>query len=72
MENPLEKELHYFQELKWKRLPPPPAKTKEQNKPVLATDVPSLLDLRCAKIISVEDHPDAESLYVLKARCRRK
>lgn len=55
-----------FPRIEVEKAPPPPAKTKEQNKPVLATDVPSLLDLRCAKIISVEDHPDAESLYVLK------
>lgn len=55
-----------FPRIEVEKAPPPPPKAKEQNKPILATDVPSLLDLRCAKIISVEDHPDAESLYVLK------
>jgi len=55
-----------FPRIEVEKAPPPPTKAKEQNKPILATEVPSLLDLRCAKILSVEDHPDAESLYVLK------
>lgn len=54
-----------FPRIEVEKAPPPPPK-QAQNKPLLAEDIPALLDLRCAKIISVENHPDAESLYVLK------
>ena len=38
----------------------------KQNKPLTAADVPAAMDLRAAKIVEVADHPDADSLYVLK------
>ena len=38
----------------------------KQNKPLNAEDVPAAMDIRVAKILSVENHPDADSLYVLK------
>lgn len=38
----------------------------KQNKPLTKEDVPGAMDLRVAKIVSVENHPDADSLYVLK------
>lgn len=38
----------------------------KQNKPLTAEDVPAEMDIRAAKIIDVQNHPDADSLYVLK------
>ncbi len=38
----------------------------KQNKPLMAADVPAAMDLRVAQIVEVADHPDANSLYVLK------
>ena len=38
----------------------------KQNQQLLAADVPAAMDLRVAKILEVADHPDADSLYVLK------
>lgn len=38
----------------------------KQNKPLAAESVPAEMDIRVAKILEVNDHPDATSLYVLK------
>merc|ERR1712168_1460818 len=47
---------------------PPPAKVKPGQKggaaPAADEVVPSRLDIRIGKIVEVEKHPDAESLYV--------
>lgn len=43
-----------------------PAQKPKQNKPLTAEDVPAEMDIRAAKIIDVQNHPDADSLYVLK------
>ena len=48
-----------------KKQPQQQAKPK-QNKPLMAADVPAAMDLRVAQIVEVADHPDANSLYVLK------
>ncbi|MBP5247141.1 MAG: methionine--tRNA ligase [Fibrobacter sp.] len=45
---------------------PKPAAKPKQNKPLTAEDVPAEMDIRAAKIIDVQNHPDADSLYVLK------
>jgi methionyl-tRNA synthetase len=37
-----------------------------QLKPLTADQIPAAVDFRVAKILSVENHPDAESLFVLK------
>lgn len=37
-----------------------------QLKPLSAEQVPAALEFRVARIVEVENHPDAESLYVLK------
>lgn len=58
--NPLFPRIEVEKEVPQKKEP------KVQNKPLLAADVASAMDLRCAKIIEVNYHPDAESLYVLK------
>ncbi|KZV98847.1 nucleic acid-binding protein [Exidia glandulosa HHB12029] len=42
-----------------KPAPPPPAPKEEDGPPV-----PSMIDLRVGKIVHVEKHPDADSLYV--------
>ncbi|KAH7102529.1 nucleic acid-binding protein [Auriculariales sp. MPI-PUGE-AT-0066] len=47
---------------KEKKAAPPPAAPKEEDGP----PVPSMVDLRVGKIIHVEKHPDADSLYVEK------
>ncbi len=39
---------------------------QKQNKPLSAADVPAEMDIRVATIIEVQNHPDADSLYVLK------
>ena len=45
----------------------PEAQAKpKQNKPLSAEDVPAAMDIRVAKIVDVQNHPDADSLYVLK------
>ena len=41
-------------------------KKQTQNKPLLAADVPAFMDIRVAEILEVENHPNADSLYVLK------
>ncbi len=38
----------------------------KQNKPLMAEDVPAAMDLRVGQIKEVANHPDADSLYVLK------
>ncbi len=38
----------------------------KQNKPLSADEVPAEMDIRVATIIEVQNHPDADSLYVLK------
>ena len=38
----------------------------KQNKPLTAEEVPAEMDIRAAKIIDVQNHPDADSLYVLQ------
>ena len=38
----------------------------KQNKPLAAADVPAAMDLRVGQIKEVANHPDADSLYVLK------
>lgn len=43
-----------------------PEQKPAKNKPLLAADVPAAMDIRVAKIVDVQNHPDAESLYVLK------
>jgi methionyl-tRNA synthetase len=43
-----------------------PVAKPAQPKPLTAETVPAALDLRVAKIVSVADHPDAQSLYVLQ------
>ncbi len=45
---------------------PKQAAKPKQNKPLTAEDVPAEMDIRAAKIIDVQNHPDADSLYVLK------
>jgi methionyl-tRNA synthetase len=50
-------------------IPPlfPRIETKKPEAPAAAPSDPfAVLDLRAAKILSVENHPDAEALYVLK------
>lgn len=49
-----------------KQEPAKPAPKPKQNKPLTAEDVPLEMDIRAAKIIDVQNHPDADSLYVLK------
>lgn len=48
-----------------KKPEPAPAKPK-QNKPLLADEIPAAMDIRAAKILEAKEHPDADSLYVLK------
>jgi methionyl-tRNA synthetase len=43
-----------------------PQQKPKQNKPLMAADVPAAMDMRVAQIVEVADHPDANSLYVLK------
>lgn len=45
---------------------PQAANKQKQNKPLSAADVPAEMDIRVATIIEVQNHPDADSLYVLK------
>ena len=45
---------------------PVEAPKPKQNKPLTKEDVPAAMDLRVAQIVKVENHPDADSLYVLK------
>lgn len=48
---------------------PPPAKTKGGNAANAAApeeDGPHRLDIRVGKVIEVQRHPDADTLYVLK------
>ena len=48
--------------------PPPPKKAKGPPKPAAGADefVPSKFEMRVGKIVEVDVHPDAESLYVEK------
>lgn len=43
-----------------------PVQKPKQNKPLTAEEVPAEMDIRAAKIIDVQNHPDADSLYVLQ------
>ncbi len=43
-----------------------PVQKPKQNKPLSAEEVPAEMDIRAAKIIDVQNHPDADSLYVLQ------
>jgi len=45
---------------------PAPTPKPAQLKPLTPEQIPAALDLRVAKILEVTDHPDAESLYILK------
>lgn len=49
-----------------KKEAPQPAPKPKQNKPLSADDVPAEMDIRVARIVDVQNHPDADSLYVLK------
>ena len=46
--------------------PAKPTAQNQQLKPLTAEQIPAALDFRAAKILEVAEHPDAESLYVLK------
>lgn len=43
-----------------------PVQKPKQNKPLTAEEVPAEMEIRAAKIIDVQNHPDADSLYVLQ------
>lgn len=54
-----------FPRIEVEKAPAPQAKPSAP-KPLTAESVPAALDLRVAQIMEVADHPDAQSLYVLK------
>lgn len=64
--------IKFFQDPKLKELTakayPPPGKAAKGGAAVAATDelVPSRLDIRVGKIVDVQNHPEADSLYVEK------